>query len=84
LMQAACLAEKIRKSISSMHFGEIGTITASIGVAEYHPEENFQQWYEHADKALYKAKNAGRNRVVVDRNAGDNISLGQEDSSLSM
>ena len=41
-------------------------VTVSMGAAYIYPNNtnNFQQLYEHADKALYKAKRNGRNCVV--------------------
>jgi diguanylate cyclase (GGDEF)-like protein len=39
------------------------SVTASIGVAESHPKLNPDQVIQHADKALYRAKQAGRNRI---------------------
>ena len=66
ISQAVVLAEKIRKAVESITFENIGTVTVSIGAAEYNFEEDFQQWYERADSALYKAKDGGRNRVIAD------------------
>jgi diguanylate cyclase (GGDEF)-like protein len=40
------------------------TITASIGIA-CNKEETFAQFIQRADSALYKAKNMGRNQVIV-------------------
>ena len=42
-------------------------VTLSIGVTSLHPGENITQsaLLERADKALYEAKNSGRNRVVA-------------------
>ena len=71
------VAEKIRKSVESKLFdiGEKGIhITISIGVALY-PEHsyNFEEVVKMADSALYKAKQSGRNRVVLyERTASDN------------
>lgn len=40
-------------------------ITVSIGVAQLKPGESMADLIERCDKALYKAKGAGRNRVVA-------------------
>jgi diguanylate cyclase (GGDEF)-like protein len=42
-------------------------VTLSIGVVEAHPErERNAEWYiNEADKALYRAKEKGRNRVDI-------------------
>lgn len=40
-------------------------VTASIGVAQYHQQENIPGLIERADKALYKAKQNGRNRMEM-------------------
>jgi diguanylate cyclase (GGDEF)-like protein len=42
-----------------------GFVTASIGVAEYRPEHKEEDVLVAADRALYRAKAAGRNRVRV-------------------
>jgi diguanylate cyclase (GGDEF)-like protein len=39
--------------------------TASLGVAEQRPDEDFASLYARADAALYKAKALGRNSVVI-------------------
>lgn len=42
-----------------------GRVTVSIGAAEHLPTETWSQWLGRADAALYRAKQAGRNRVVL-------------------
>lgn len=42
-----------------------GGVTVSIGAAEHRPGESWSQWLGRADAALYRAKQAGRNRVVL-------------------
>lgn len=59
-------AERIRDCIESLTFDGLPAalnVTASIGLAEYRPGEAFSQTINRADKALYAAKHAGRNRI---------------------
>ncbi|HEA51410.1 hypothetical protein LCGC14_0667600 [marine sediment metagenome] len=41
-----------------------GAISASFGVAVYKPGESVDSWLERADRALYEAKETGRDRIV--------------------
>ncbi len=61
---AITLAEKLRSSFASTVFPEVGAVTASFGVAQSLPGENRDDWFKRADRALYRAKNTGRDRVV--------------------
>jgi PleD family two-component response regulator len=40
-------------------------VTVSIGAAESHSKLNVDEVIEHSDKALYRAKQNGRNRIEV-------------------
>jgi diguanylate cyclase len=42
----------------------------SAGVAELRPEDDGRSFFERADEALYRAKEAGKGRVVAAQNAG--------------
>jgi diguanylate cyclase (GGDEF)-like protein len=46
---------------------ETGYVTASVGVASFtpRPEQSAAALLNAADEALYRAKRAGRNRVVM-------------------
>ena len=60
---ALALAETMRKAIVEDNLG----VTISIGVACHYPEdaESVEQWLSASDKALYRAKQAGRNQVAA-------------------
>lgn len=64
---AALIADSIRTKIaetSIAHKRKHFTLTISAGVASFDHAENFDTLFEHADKAVYEAKERGRNRVV--------------------
>ncbi len=73
LHQAAMLADRIRHIVEKTEIAAgpdlTLTITVSGGVATYHPKPyaSAAALVEAADKALYEAKEAGRNRVVMAR-----------------
>jgi diguanylate cyclase len=73
LEHAINLANQIRGHVESKKLvkkstGDIlGTITVSIGVAQYVLGETAVDLIRRADKCLYAAKAAGRNRVVGER-----------------
>jgi diguanylate cyclase len=61
---AATMVEKLRQGIadSSFHFkGEPVRLTLSAGITETRSGDDIESIYERADKAMYKAKNSGRN-----------------------
>jgi diguanylate cyclase len=62
------LAEALRAAIEScpFHFkGEPVTVTVSMGMTAFKPGEHSDSVLKRADQALYRAKNAGRNRVEL-------------------
>lgn len=62
------MAEKIRRSFEKTTWTtDKVDMTASFGVAAVHDNEPSKVWLIRVDRALYEAKNNGRNRVVVSR-----------------
>lgn len=60
------IAEGLRVAIQNHLFVTVKNITASFGVSSPENEsENFQSLFENADKALYRAKELGRNKVSI-------------------
>ena len=67
LEQGAGIAERLRRRLAGMSFGEFApglSITASFGVSELMAHSQFDKALLEADRALYEAKNAGRNRTM--------------------
>lgn len=62
------VAEKLRCSISEYMHPKVGQVTASFGVAERAVGEGVEKWFKRVDKALYRAKNEGRNCVACFEN----------------
>ncbi len=69
IYNAFIFAEKLRKNIKTNSFisnnSEI-KITISLGIQEYKKEyKSIHEILNHADKALYQAKNTGRDKTVL-------------------
>ena len=67
---AALLAERLRRHIENQriaHNGDTFSITASFGIASLHSggKKTGEQLLNEADRAMYQAKNQGRNTVVL-------------------
>ena len=67
LEAAETVAERLRRTLAANTVpaaGESVNFTISIGVVDWAPERSLEATLERADKAMYAAKSAGRNRVV--------------------
>ena len=61
---ALLVAERIREAVASVFVPRVGQVTASFGVATYPTDAKIkEELVDMADRAMYLAKAAGRNRV---------------------
>ena len=68
LSEAREVAERIRRDISAAPTvldGNIIHLSCSAGVAQMVPGETPKEFISGADKAMYRAKNSGRNQVCI-------------------
>src|SRR3954469_13874712 len=72
LEACSSVAERIRRRIAEAKLTrratgkEIGSITVSIGVAQFRLAESADAMIERCDRGLYQAKRLGRNRTVTE------------------
>lgn len=59
------VAENIRKTVQQASFPQGVSVTASFGVCDFEEVASAQLLMKAVDKALYRAKEQGRNQVVV-------------------
>ncbi len=65
--QAYSLAMELWQSLRSAPVENVGIVTASFGVASWRVDEGIDGLLLRADSAVYMAKQAGRDRVEVER-----------------
>jgi diguanylate cyclase (GGDEF)-like protein len=63
--EAALLAERLRRAVADARFPVVGSKTCSFGVVQMADNELAEAVVARADAALYRAKQQGRDRVVV-------------------
>ena len=65
LKEAQTLAHDLRELVQGGRFAGVEGLTVSCGVAQYSPGETPESLFGRVDRAMYAAKNSGRNQVVV-------------------
>lgn len=73
--KAVMVAERLRQAVENQKIdlskvnlemqNKIINVTISLGIYEFKETDNYENLLTEADKALYEAKNTGRNRIVV-------------------
>lgn len=77
LKGATIVAENVRQAIHGKELlkrstnEKLGRITASFGIAAFHPVDTAGSLIERADRCLYAAKHAGRNRVLTEESLAE-------------
>ena len=64
LGDAEQLYRRIQHAVSAQPIGDVGHIVFSAGVAELRPEDDSVAFFQRADDALYRAKEAGKGQIV--------------------
>jgi len=66
-LQADAIAERVRETVAQRQIRADDvtfSVTVSIGVARLQPSDGVEEALRKADRALYQAKEAGRNRIM--------------------
>lgn len=66
--RAAIVAEKLRQIVGHKLFGGKISMTLSLGVVQAKQDDTMETFLHRIQSALTRAKNQGRNRVIVNRN----------------
>jgi diguanylate cyclase (GGDEF)-like protein len=65
---SSTVAERIRQQIAHHDFcyqGKRIPVTVSMGLTHFYPQDNFDTLFQRADRALYCAKDKGKNQVCM-------------------
>ena len=69
--EAKIVGERLRKAVENASIPidkKNINVTISMGLAEFEPTLTGEELFKNADKALYEAKESGRNRVCINKN----------------
>ena len=66
LADAEAFYQRLATAISTRPISEIGSVQFSAGIGELRPDDDPVSLFERADRSLYAAKGAGKNRAVAD------------------
>jgi two-component system cell cycle response regulator len=69
---AVVVAERLRKALEASPLEKVGVVTASFGVSSFPgAASSSEELIDQADRALYTARQTGRNRVVSFEESSD-------------
>lgn len=67
------MMQRMRIALHKSLKSPAGIVTVSFGVADLRNDDDATQWFSRADQALYRAKAAGRDRIVMADDPGVQI-----------
>jgi len=62
--EAAAAFERLRANVQAYPFPQVGSIAVSVGFTQVRAGDTPDEAFERADKAVYHAKQNGRNQVA--------------------
>lgn len=65
LSDCHAFAQRLSSIIENTAFHHEIKITCSMGLAQLSPDETIEQWFDRADSSLYRAKEKGRNLIMI-------------------
>nr|CAX83912.1 Diguanylate cyclase [uncultured bacterium] len=67
LENAALLMERLCKAVRALQISapDSAPLGVSVGIASWNTEDSLESWWQRADAALYRAKEAGRSQVCI-------------------
>jgi len=65
IVDADQLYRRVQAAVSSHPIGQTGRLLLSAGIAELKPEDDPRSFFQRADDALYRAKEAGKGTIVA-------------------
>ena len=65
LESVTMISERVRYSIENLEISLSLGVTSSVGCSQWIPLEYVESWFSRTDKALYRSKNTGKNKVTI-------------------
>lgn len=65
LSRVAAHMEELRREIASTDFSPVDHVTLSVGIASMKADDDFHDLYKRIDRAMYRSKHLGGDRVTV-------------------